>query len=132
MDELYLLKKLERVKAPPDFEQKILTQLSLRKRKVQGMKYLRLSLAGAFTTLLILFVLINVFIIKRESPVEYSDLERGISAPYDRGSELREREIIHINEAMNYAREIRTVSQEPRKIYLLEQVSDTTTAEIKY
>ena len=33
MDVPNLLKKLERVKAPPDFEQKILAQLSLRAKK---------------------------------------------------------------------------------------------------
>ncbi|HDZ26592.1 MAG TPA: hypothetical protein ENH65_08825, partial [Candidatus Aminicenantes bacterium] len=62
MDVPNLLKKLERIKAPPGFEQKILAQLSLRKRRNQKIKYLRLSLAGAFSAALVFFIAVNVFI----------------------------------------------------------------------
>ena len=132
MDELNLLKRLERVKAPPDFEQKILAQLSLRKRKKLRVKHLRLSLAGAFSAALVLFIVMNFFILPRKSPVEFADLEKGFSSVFQRGEELREREAVPIIEAVDYTGEVQTISQEPQTIYILEQVFEGTNTKIKY
>lgn len=132
MDELNLLKRLERVKAPPDFEQKILAQLSLRKRKKLRVKHLRLSLAGALSAALVFFIVMNFFILPRKSPVEFADLEKGFSSVFQRGEEMREREAIPIIEAVDYTGEIQTLSQEPRTIYILEQVFEGTNTKIKY
>jgi len=132
MDDLNLLKRLERVKAPPDFEQKILAQLSLRKRKKLRVKHLRLSLAGAFGAALVFFIVMNFFILPRKSPVEFADLEKGFFSVFQGGEEMREREAIPIIEAIDYSREIQTVSQELRTIYILEQVFEGTNTKIKY
>ena len=43
MEAYELLKQLEIVKAPPDFEQKLMAQLSLRKRKQVRQKTMRYS-----------------------------------------------------------------------------------------
>jgi len=132
MDELNLLKKLERVKAPPDFEQKLLAQVSLRKRKKLRVKYFRLSLVGAFSAALVFFIVMNVFILPKKSPVEFADFEKGFSSAFQRGKGLRKRETIPIIEAVDYTGEIRTLSREPQTIYLLEQVFEGTSTEIKY
>jgi len=134
MDVPNLLKKLERVKAPPDFEQKILAQLSLRKRRKLRIKYLRLSLAGAFSAALVFFMAVNVFILPKRVPLEVADLEKGLASPptFQRRGEPRKGETIPIIEAVDYAGEIQSASREPQTIYILEQVSEVTSTKIKY
>ncbi len=134
MDVPNLLKKLERVKAPPDFEQKILAQLSLRKRRKMRIKYLRISLAGAFSAALVFFIAVNVFILPKRSSLEVADLEKGLASPstFQGGGEPRNGETIPIIEAADYAGEIQSASWEPQTIYILEQVSDGTSTKIKY
>lgn len=134
MDVPNLLKKLERVKAPPDFEQKILAQLSLRKRRKLRIKYLRLSLAGAFSAALVFFMAVNVFILPKKGPLEVADLEKGLASPsiFQRGGGPRKGETIPIIEAVDYAGEIQSASREPQTIYILEQVSEGTSTKIKY
>ena len=139
MDVPDLLKKMETVKAPPDFEQKILAQLSLRKRRKLRVKYLRLSLAGAFSAALVFFLVVNVFILPQKGPAEVADMEKGFSAQPTlqsrgaaKGGELRRGETIPIIEAVDYAGEIQSASREPQTIYILEQVSEGTSTKIKY
>jgi hypothetical protein len=134
MDVPNLLKKLERVKAPPDFEQKILAQLSLRKRRKLRVKYLRLSLAGAFSAALVFFVVMNVFVLPKKGAVEIADFEKGLASPstFQRSEEPRRGETIPIIEAVDYAGEIQSASREPQTIYILEQVSESTSTKIKY
>ncbi len=134
MDVPNLLKKLERIKAPPDFEQKILAQLSLRKRRKQRIKYLRLSLAGAFSAALVFFMAVNVFILPKKGPLEVADLEKGLASPstFQGRGEPRKGETIPIIEAVDYAGEIQSASREPQTIYILEQVSEGTSTKIKY
>ncbi len=134
MDVSNLLKKLERVKAPPDFEQKILAQLSLRKRRKLRIKYLRLSLAGAFSAALVFFMAVNVFILPKKGPLEVADLEKALASPstFQGRGEPRKGETIPIIEAVDYAGEIQSASREPQTIYILEQVSESTSTKIKY
>ena len=134
MDVPNLLKKLERVKAPPDFEQKILAQLSLRKRRKLRIKYLRLSLAGAFSAALVFFMAVNVFILPKKGSLEVADLEKGLASPstFQGRGEPRKGETIPIIEAVDYAGEIQSASREPQTIYILEQVSEVTSTKIKY
>lgn len=132
MAELGLLKKLEKVKAPPDFEQKIMARVSLQKRSLGPKRTaFRLSLAGAFATLLIVFVLLNVFVLQKKSPVGVADLKKEVPA----ASEIvqtKSGQIISVIETLDYSTEVRSRSFEPRMVYLLEQVSDTTSKEIRY
>jgi len=134
MDVPNLLKKLERVKAPPDFEQKIMAQLSSRKRRKLRIKYLRLSLAGAFSAALVFFIAVNVFILPKKGTVEVADFEKGLASPptFQRIEEPRRGETIPIIEAVDYAGEIESASREPQTIYILEQVSESTSTKIKY
>ncbi len=131
MEEFNLLKKLERVKAPPHFEQKILAQLSLRKRQLKT-RNLRLSLAGAFSAIIVLFIVVNIFILPQRSPLKFIGVEKGISSSVQERGPVIERDFIPIIESVDYSSEIQSVSRDPSTIYILEQVSDETSAEIKY
>ncbi len=134
MDVPNLLKKLERIKAPPDFEQKILAQLSLRKRRKLRIKYLRLSLAGAFSVALVFFMAVNVFILPKKGSLEVADFEKTLASPstFQGRGEPRRGETIPIIEAVDYAGEIQSASRGPQTIYILEQVSEGTSTKIKY
>jgi len=129
MDVTNLLEKLERVKAPPDFEQSVLDLLSERKEKKQlKWKHLRLSFAGALALLLVFFVAINVFVLQKKGALDLTDMERDIPS----AGNMRPMDYIPIIEIVDYNREIQSVSSEPQTIYLLEQVSDSHREKIKY
>jgi hypothetical protein len=131
MDEFNLLKKLERIKAPPDFEERILARLDIRRKKDLKLKRLRFSLAGAFSAALVIFVLVNVFIFHRKSPEQISELNKGISPASQKEVSLG-RESIPVIETVDYKGEIQTLSSQPRTIYILEHVADGKRAVIKY
>ncbi len=133
MDEANLLKKLDRVQAPPGFEQKVMAQLSLRKRSArERRRVFGLSLAGAFASLLAVLVLVNVFVLQKKTPLEMTDNERGYYPAPGVVSKTTADQTIPVIETLDYATEIRSRSAEPGVIYLLEQVSDSAIREIKY
>jgi len=133
MEELNLLEKLERVKAPPDFEQKVLTLLSERKEKRRlKARNLSLSFAGAFAFLLVCFIVLNVFVFRGKRPLDFSGLERGVPAGAKKGETLRARDYLPIIEAFEYSGEIQRSSYENQTIYILEQVSEERLEQIKY
>lgn len=132
MEEFSFLKKLSQVKAPQNFEQKVLAELSLRKRQLKT-KRLRLSLAGAFGAIVVLFVVINIFLIPVRSPVKIPGLKRlGSPIMAEQQVTSRSNELIPIIETVDYAGEIRSYSRDPSTIYILEQVSEETSTEINY
>ncbi|NIM91605.1 MAG: hypothetical protein GTO17_11735 [Candidatus Aminicenantes bacterium] len=133
MEELNLLEKLERVKAPSDFEQKVLNLLSERKEKRRlGVRNLRLSFAGAFVALLVCFIVLNVFVLQRKGPTDISGLGRGVPAGAKRGEILRARDYLPIIEAVDYSGEIQRPSYESQTIYILERVSEERLEQVKY
>lgn len=133
MDELNILQKMESVKAPPGFEQRIMAQLSLRKRKRARVKNLSLSLAGAFSAMLVLFIVLNIFILPQKSQVGIADIEKkSLASPFETEALTPKGPTVPIIEAVDYGEEIRSLSQEPRTIYLLEQVSDEVSSTVKY
>jgi hypothetical protein len=132
MQEYKLFERLERVKAPENFESGINRLLQERKRKQVRVKTLRLSLAGALSAAVAVFVIINFLILPQSAPVEYSELEGNIPSSFERNMLQRTMEPISIIERVDYSGEIRQRRQELPTIYLLEQCSDKTTREIKY
>lgn len=133
MEEINILKKLERVKAPFGFEQRIMSQLSLRKRKQEKARKLRFSLAGAFSLLAVFFIVFNVFILPQKDMQEFSGLdEESPSMLQRRRIDVSRRGIIPVIEAVDYKGEIQAISQEPSTIFILEQVSDTADTQITY
>lgn len=133
MEEINILKKLERVKAPFGFEQRIMSQLSLRKRKQEKARKLRFSLAGAFSLLAVFFIVFNVFILPQKDMQEFSGLdEESPSMLQRRRIDVSRRGIIPVIEAVDYKGEIQAISQEPSTIFILEQVSDTADTQFTY
>ncbi|MFP4082583.1 MAG: hypothetical protein ACLFVG_07475 [Candidatus Aminicenantes bacterium] len=130
MEEFNVLKNLDRVKAPPGFEQKMMAQLSVQKRQIKA-RHFRLSLAGAFSAVVVLLVVVDFFIFPQKGLIRWVGLEKGTSDIEGREM-IRESDYIPIIESVDYSGEIRSISQEPSTIYILEQVSDETSAYIKY
>ncbi len=134
MEVYELLKGLETVKAPSDFEQKVMAQLSLRKRKHVRSRTLRFSLTGALVGGFAVLLVINFFILSGQGLSRVSGLEKN-STPSPLSSErfMAGTSIpIPIIETVDYAREVRTLTNEVPTVYILEQVSWTTDTKIKY
>ena len=128
MDDISLLKKLDRVTAPPDFEQRVMTQLARRRaalpqaRRAQAFRY---SLAGAAAALLVCFLVLNVFVL-RNGPGRVQMASR------DATEAVKATDIVPITETVNYRNEVRDASSEPRTVYILEQVSNASYKHIRY
>jgi hypothetical protein len=132
MDEMSILKKLETVKAPPGFEQSVMAALSLRVRGERRRRSaLRLSLAGSFAALLAAFVLFNVLVPRQKLPVVGSAV-KGAAPAAETISPGAVGRPVPVIETFDYASEMRSRSAEPQAVYLLEQVSDTTSKGIIY
>jgi len=119
MDELRYLEQLPRVQAPIGFESRVLAGLAERKElRLRRAKTFRLSLAGASAFLLVGFVVTRLFILP------------GTGHRPSAGGKIDR--LIPINEPVDYSREVRESARESGTIYILEQVSDITTADISY
>ena len=133
MDELNVLKNLDTVKAPPDFEQRVMAQISLRKRsRRERRRAFGLSLAGAFASLVVVAVLLNVFVLQKRVPLGVAERAQDFAPASSLAERAAAQQSIPVIETLDYATEIRSRSTEPQAIYLLEQVSETTVREIKY
>lgn len=127
-----LLKKIERVEAPPHFERKVMTELSLRKRSLARKMRWRLSFAGAFSAAAILLVVVGLFVLPERRPADIVNVERPVPSVLDRQDMRRARDYIPIVEAVDYTGEMRTVRDQPPTIYILEHVSESTDTKIIY
>ncbi len=128
MDDISLLGKLERVTAPPDFEQRVMTQLAQRRaalpqtRRAQAFRY---SLAGAAAALLVCFLVLNVFVLRNGAG-------RAQMAGREVTEVMKAADIVPITETVNYRNEVRDASSEPQTVYILEQVSYASNKYIRY
>ncbi len=127
-----LLKKIERVEAPPHFEQRIMTELSSRKRRRARKTRLGLTFAGVSGAAAIMLLVVGLFFLPQREPAEMISLKKNSTPSLRRDVPLREREVIPIIEAVDYAGEIRRIKDQPPTIYILEHVSDSTDTKIKY
>lgn len=132
MEEFDFMKNIERVKAPDDFDGRVLEELSKRKVKNVRTRQLRLSFAGAFSAIAVIIVITSLFILPRGETAKFSALEKGLSSESMIKKERARRPSIPIIEEVNYSGEIRNLSHEAQTIYILEQVSESTDASIKY
>jgi hypothetical protein len=126
------LKKIEHVEAPPNFEQKVMAELSMKKRTLARNTRLRLSLAGAVSAAAVLLVVVGLFMLPQRRPAEIVSVEKSAPAAFERQDRRRERNYIPIVEAVDYTGEIRTVQDQPPTIYILEHVSESTDTKIIY
>lgn len=133
MEENELLTRMERVEAPPGFEQRVMAQLGLRKQRRRKVRRLTLTLSTATAALVVVFVAVNFLVLAPGSPGRMAGLEKDISPDFSADSRSASRiHTIPITEALDFSGEIRQVTHEPRTIYILEQVSDRTDTRIIY
>lgn len=132
MKEYELMNKLERVNAPPDFEQKVMALLSVRKKKKKRTAVFGYSLAGAFSTVAVLFIILNLFVLPQRAPLDLAGIERSSLLDYQRSPQPGQRTTIPIIEAVDYSGEIEALRSGPSAVYILEEVSNKTDARIKY
>jgi hypothetical protein len=133
MSEWDIFKGLDTVKAPPDFEQKVMARLSLRKRAERRRRViLRWSMAGSFASLAAVVVLLNIFVFQGRSPSSIAERGKDIASASSIVQHAADEHTIPIIETLDYRTEMRSRSSDPETIYLLEQISDTTPREIRY
>jgi hypothetical protein len=132
MEELNQLEKLGKVKAPPDFERRVMDRLvQLKRTKAPAALFgWRLSLAGALTALVIGFLLVNIFVLQKPGSLASQGRESGLNrSAINSGLEA---EVIPVMERLNYSQEVRGLAADRGTIYILENVSDETYQEIRY
>jgi len=125
MDDTNVLQPLDRVTAPAGFEDRVLAELSLRRRmrpQVRRARMFRLALSSAAAGILVTFVVLNLFVFNQGA----KSVE-GIQAAAAAG-----RDSIPVTEKVDYGREVRSSSPGPRTIYLLEQVSNVSNVSTRY
>ena len=128
MDDINVLRKLDRVAAPPDFERQVLARLARRRAELPQLRRLqvfRYSLAGAAAALLVCFLALNTFVL-RSGPGRMELAGMGASGSAPAGS------VVSITEPISYRNEVRSVSYEPQTVYILEQVSNASNKYIRY
>ncbi|MGA2534218.1 MAG: hypothetical protein ABSG19_14425 [Candidatus Aminicenantales bacterium] len=114
-----LLEKMNRVKAPADFEERVFLKIGqARRARVRRRAVFRYAFAGSAAVLLIGFVLIN-------GP--FKD-ERAVLPASARAA----RTYLPVMETADYSKEFRNASYQPQTVYILEQVSEVRPSEIKY
>jgi hypothetical protein len=126
MDDAKVWKGLERISAPADFEDRVLRELDRRRRTAPQLRKARLfkwALSGSAAALLAVFTVLNLFV-----------FEKGAQPPLENSSAgaVLNREPIHVTENVDYGREVQAAASDPRTIYLLEQISDTSSSTIRY
>jgi hypothetical protein len=133
MTEWDIMKRLDRVKAPPDFEQKVMAQLAFRKRAERRRRaVLRWSMAGSFASLAAVAILLNVLVFQGRTPPGVAGRGKDVASASSLIQKAAAEQTIRIIETLDYRSEMRSRSTEPETVYLLEQVSDTTPRGIKY
>jgi hypothetical protein len=114
---------LEHVKAPADFEDQVLRELVHRRRTAPQRRKSRLfkwALSGSAAVFLIGFAVLNLFVFKGD-PLSRSQIASNAAD-----------EPIRVTESVKYGPEVLAAASDPRDIYLLEQVSDTSSSMIRY
>lgn len=124
MGEYELFAKIGRVEAPLGFEKRVLAELSLRKQKHVRTRRVRLVFAGACASLAVLLLVLNFGILSKKPAHSYSSLEKDFPPGFQRA--------IPITEKVNYSGEVRQRTYQPRTVYILEHVSDSTDTKIMY
>lgn len=131
MDEIKVLKNMVKVKAPPDFENRIYEVLDARKRKLRKVRTLRLSLAGAAGLVALVFLIFSMITVSHQSMPERATSEKAGASTFQ-GMRLSEPGVIPVIEQVTYGDEFQGRRQKTPTIYILEQVSDSPGTPVKY
>lgn len=125
MNDSNVWKGLSRVSAPPDFEDRVLGALSARLRpdhRSRKSRTFKWALSGSAALLLAVFTALNLFVFKGGP---FPGVGGGPAGT------LASNAPIALTEGLNYGHEVRAAADAPT-IYLLEQVSDTSSSIIRY
>jgi hypothetical protein len=126
MNDSELLKRLPRVAAPSDFEDRVLSGLHARLREMPGRRRARAfrwATAGTAAGLLALFAGLNVFVLRGPD-------RTALIASRPEGDAVSR--TVSLNEPVDYRHEVQMASVEPGTVYILEQVSDASNTLYKY
>lgn len=129
MQEFDLLTHTKTVEAPPGFEQRVMAHLAEKKQYRRKVRRFGFSVATAAASVLVVMIVLNFLVLPQRNLGRMAALENKISPDFQSPVRIR---TIPITEALDFAGEIRQVSQQPRTIYILEQVSDRTDAKQIY
>lgn len=123
-----LFPRMSKVKAPEGFEAGVMARLAGARQRRERVRRvaLRTALAGSAAVAVAAVVLLVPGLLRHEAGPALAGRGEVFPAP---GS--RER-LVPVFETMEYASELRSVSREPKTIYLLEQVSETISPGIIY
>jgi len=133
-----LLTKVNRVKAPLDFEDGVLARLVVARRaRARRQAAFRYGFAGSAAVLLVGFMLLYHPIAGRRTGLTVADRGRPETAVRQlsfapAARDASERIDIPVLETVDYSSEFRSASHQPRTVYILEQVSEVRPSEIKY
>lgn len=133
-----LLEKMNRVKAPADFEERVFLKIGqARRARVRRRAVFRYAFAGSAAVFLIGFVLINgpfkgerATLSAGRPSVSRSGVQR-LSYSQPAGARAA-RTYLPVMETADYSKEFRNASYQPKTVYILEQVSEVRPSEIKY
>jgi hypothetical protein len=131
-----LLSKVNRVKAPPDFEERVFAKLGEASRaRGRRQTVFHYAFAGTAALFLVGVVLLSQFFMNRK-PQQASAGQAGIVVPQvSHVPTFREDgagTVLPVLETVDYSSEVRDASYQPRTVYILEQVSEVRPSEIKY
>jgi hypothetical protein len=133
MSEMNILEELDRVQAPPGFEQQVMAKLSLRRRLERRRRTaVRWSLAGSLASLALVFVVLGTGVFSDRPAAGIADKGAASRPASTMIQPASAEQTIPIIETLDYTTEMRSRSSEPETVYLLEQISDITPREIKY
>jgi len=131
-----LLSKVKRVKAPSDFEARVLAKLGAAGRaRGRRRTVFRYAFSGTAAVFLVGVLLLSQFAINRKPKLGSAGQ-----------AEIAVRQVSHapafrqdaagtpfpVLETVDYSSEVRDVSYQPRTVYILEQVPEVRPSEIKY
>ncbi len=129
-----LVGKMNTVKAPDGFEDRVLGRLpAARQERARARRaHTRYAFAGSAVVLIAAVLIFNPGLPEKETVLTYAERE-ALAADPDRlpGGPNRSR-ILPVFEAMDYASEFRNAQAQPRTVYILEQVSEIPSSEIIY
>jgi len=135
MEEHDMLRRLDRVTAPPGFEAQV-RALLVRRREARPrelrLRAFRFSLASAAAGLLTLFVVLNTVVLRPGSSlpgraVGDDQVVGGNRIAADSGAT-----VLPVMETVDYRREAKTTSLQPQAHYILENVSYASNTLIRY
>jgi hypothetical protein len=133
-----LFDRLERVKAPDDFEERCFARLTQATReRAHRRTVFRYSFAGSAAVFVAGFLILNTVVLHKSPGLSYasrgkSESVRPVTALRPAGFETAGAGLVPVMEKADYSSEFRNASFEPQTVYILEQVSEGAPSGVKF